>query len=302
MCSEPPCEILESLELLGAWPNCLYLLKGNEAMIIGGGMSWVAPALEKQFSAMDFDLSRIRYLVITHSHFDHCGAVPYLKRKFPQAKILASAYAQRVFSLKKAVQFIAAMNDRMLEKTHADEEAGRLNLKFDGIQVDQTISDQDIVDLGNGITVRFLETPGHTQCSLAAYVPSLKIFFPSDAAAFPSFDGKGAAHPSPQYDFRLYLGSLKKLAALEVEILAFEHHGFLRGAEARQFLIQAAGQAEENRKFITENIRRPEDFEPVVQKLAGDFLEQTRFLFLPPEIQKSVAATVVRKILEANRK
>jgi hypothetical protein len=36
--------------------------------------------------------------------------------------------------------------------------------------------------------------------------------------------------------------------------------------------------------------------------LAGDFLEQTRFLFLPPEIQKSVAATVVRKILEANRK
>ena len=302
MCSEPPCEILESLELLGAWPNGLYLLQGNEAMIIGGGMSWVAPALEKQFSAMDFDLSRIRYLVITHSHFDHCGAVPYLKRKFPQAKILASVYAQRVFSLKKAVQFIAAMNDRMLEKTHADEEAGRLNLKFDGIQVDQTISDQDIVDLGNGITVRFLETPGHTQCSLAAYVPSLKIFFPSDAAAFPSFDGKGAAHPSPQYDFRLYLGSLKKLAALEVEILAFEHHGFLRGAEARQFLIQATGQAEENRKFITENIRRPEDFEPVVQKLAGDFLEQTRFLFLPPEIQKSVAATVVRKILEANRK
>jgi glyoxylase-like metal-dependent hydrolase (beta-lactamase superfamily II) len=270
-------------------------------MIVGGGMSWVAPALEKQFAAMDFDFSRIRYLVITHSHFDHCGAVPYLKRKFPQAKILASAYAQRVFSLKKAVQFIAAMNDRMLEKTHADEEAGRLNLKFDGIQVDQTISDQDIVDLGNGITVRFLETPGHTQCSLAAYVPSVKILFPSDAAAFPTFDGKSAAHPSPQYDFRLYQESLKKLTALEVEILAFEHHGFLRGAEARQFLIQATKQAEENRKFITENVRRPEDFEPVVQKLAGDFLEQTRFPFLPSAIQKSVAATVVRKFLEANR-
>ena len=301
MCSEPPCEILESLKLLGAWPNCLYLLKGKEAMIVGGGMSWIAPALEKQFTAMDFDFSRIRYLVITHSHFDHCGAVPYLKRKFPQAKVLASAYAQRVFSLKKAVQFIAAMNDRMLEISGAGKETGRLNLKFDGIQVDRTIADQEIVDLGNGITVRFLETPGHTQCSLAAYVPSLKILFPSDSAAFPGFDGKGAAHPSPQYDFRLYLESLKKLAALEMEILAFEHHGFLRGAEARQFLIQAAGRAEENRKFIAENIRRPEDFEAVVQKLAGDFLEQTRFLFLPPEIQKSVAATVVRKILEANR-
>ena len=302
MFSEPPCDISESLQLLGAWPNCLYLLKGEEAMIIGGGMSWIAPALENQFAAMDFDFSRIRYLVITHSHFDHCGAVPYLKRKFPQVKILASAYAQRVFSLKKAVQFIAAMNDRMLEISGAEREAGRLNLKFEGIQVDQTIVEGDLIDLGNGITVRFLETPGHTQCSLAVYVPSLKILFPSDAAAFPTFDGKGLAHPSPQYDFRLFRESLKKLLALEVEILAFEHHGFLKGAEARQFLIRAMEKMEEDRKFITEKVQSPEGFETVVQKLAGDFLEQTRLPFLPPDIQKDVAATVVRKILEANRK
>ena len=302
MFSEPPCDISESLQLLGAWPNCLYLLKGEEAMIIGGGMSWIAPALENQFAAMDFDFSRIRYLVITHSHFDHCGAVPYLKRKFPQVKILASAYAQRVFSLKKAVQFIAAMNDRMLEISGAEREAGRLNLKFEGIQVDQTIVEGDLIDLGNGITVRFLETPGHTQCSLAASVPYLKILFPSDAAAFPTFDGKGLAHPSPQYDFRLFRESLKKLSALEVEILAFEHHGFLRGAEARQFLVRAMEKTEEDRKFITEKVQSPEGFETVVQKLAGDFLEQTRLPFLPPDIQKDVAATVVRKILEANRK
>ena len=302
MCSEPPCEILESLELLGTWPNCLYLLKGREAMIIGGAMSWVAPTLEKQFAILDFDLSRIRYLAVTHSHFDHCGAIPYLKRKFPQAKILASAYAQRVFSLKKAVQFIAAMNERAIEKTGIGKEAEGLALNFDGIQVDQAIAEQDLIDLGNGIAVRILETPGHTQCSLAAYVPFLKILFPSDAAAFPTFDGKGLAHPSPQYDFRLYLESLKKLLALEVEILAFEHHGFLRGAGAGQFLKQALEMAEGDRKFITEKVRSPEDLEAVAQKLAEEFLEQTRLPFLPPDIQKGVAATVVRKILEANRK
>ena len=58
---------------------------------------------------------------------------------------------------------------------------------------------------------------------------------------------------------------------------------------------------EKDRNFIIENIRRPEDFEKVTQKLTEDFLEQTRFLFLPPEVQKSVSTTVVRKILEANR-
>ncbi len=298
---EPPCKILESLKLLGTWPNCLYLLSGKESMIVGGGMSWTAPALEKQFAAMDFDFSRIRYLLITHSHFDHCGAVAYLKRKFPQARILTSAYAQKVFSLKKAVQFIAAMNDRMIEKAGMGEEAERLNLKFDRIDVDQAVGEQDLIDLGDGITVRFLDTPGHTQCSLAAYVPSLKILFPSDAMAFPTFDGKGPAHPSPQFDFRLYLESLKKLSALEFEILAFEHHGFLRGAEARKFLNQALEMVEENRKFIIAKVRSPEDLEAVAQKLAEDFREQTRLPFMPPDIQKSVAATVVRKILEAGR-
>ena len=46
-----PGKILDQLELLGTWPNCIYLLKGEEAMIVGGGMSWIAPDLEKQFGA-----------------------------------------------------------------------------------------------------------------------------------------------------------------------------------------------------------------------------------------------------------
>jgi 2-aminobenzoylacetyl-CoA thioesterase len=293
-----PGNILEHLELLGTWQNCVYLLKGKEAMIIGGGMSWMAPQLEKQFAKIDFDLSRIQYLFITHSHFDHCGAVPYLKRKFPRIKILASTYAQRVFSLKKAVQFIAAMNERMNEIANLSEEEKGLNLQIEVIQVDQEVKDQDRVDLGDGIEVQILEVPGHTQCSLAAYVPSLKLLFPSDSAAFPRYDGTGISHPSAQYDFRLYQESLKKLADQEVEMLAFEHHGYLRGSEAKQFLTRAIEKAEEDRKFVREKVRDPKDLDEVAQKFADDFRDQTRLPFLPPEIRRSVAETVVRKILQ----
>jgi len=87
-----PGKITDRIDFLGTHKNCLYLLKGREAMLIGGGMSWTAPALEKQFSAMDYDFHKIKYLVIPHSHFDHCGAVPYLKRKFPWLQVVASAY------------------------------------------------------------------------------------------------------------------------------------------------------------------------------------------------------------------
>ncbi len=300
MLFKDPGKILDQLEFLGNWPSCIYLLKGKEAMIVGGGMSWIAPDLERQFAAMDFDLSRIRYLIITHSHFDHCGAVPYLKRKFPEVKILSSAYAKRVFSVKKAVQFIAAMNERAVAKAGLSEKTKELNLQFDEIQIDQVVTDQETLNLGEGLEVRFIDTPGHTQCSLAVYVPGLKILFPSDAAAFPTYDGSGIAHPSPQYDFRLYQESLKKLASLEVEILAFEHHGVLAGTEAREFLIRAIEKAEEDRKFILEKVQRQENMGEVIEKLTRDFLGQTKFSFLPPEIQKTVAETVVRKMLEAS--
>ncbi|GAI18030.1 unnamed protein product, partial [marine sediment metagenome] len=76
---QEPGKINDRIDFLGTRDLCLYLLKGKEAMIIGGAMSYIAPSLERQFSEMDFDLDRIRYLVIPHSHFDHCGAVPYLK-------------------------------------------------------------------------------------------------------------------------------------------------------------------------------------------------------------------------------
>jgi hypothetical protein len=88
------------------------------------------------------------------------------------------------------------------------------------------------------------------------------------------------------------------LAAREVDILAFEHHGYLRGSEAKNFLIRAIEKTEEDKKFILEKVRDQKDFEEVAQKLADDFRDQTRLPFLPPEIRKSVAETVVRKILQ----
>ena len=128
MLIKEPGKITERIDFLGTWENCLYLLKGKEAMIIGGGMSWIAPALEKQLSAMDFDLKKIKYLVIPHSHFDHCGAVPYLKRKFPHIQIVASAYSKEVFSKEMAVDFIAGINKEMIEKFGLQNEYERLNL------------------------------------------------------------------------------------------------------------------------------------------------------------------------------
>ena len=293
-----PGKITDRIDLLGTKEICLYLLKGEQAMLIGGGMTWVAPYLEKQFSKLDFDLSRIRYLVISHSHFDHCGAVPYLKRKFPHIQILASAYSREVFSKEKATTFIANAN-KQVEEHYLQDKHHRLDLQFDRIQVDRVVGANDVINLGDGIEAHFIEAPGHTKCSMATYIPQLKAMFPSDSAPFPTDDGTDLNNPSAQYDFSIYLESLRKLTSCEVEVCGFEHQGAFVGDQAQRILQQGLEQAQEFRKRMIEQYRRIGDLDRMARDLAAENREKNKLNFMSLELETTVARTIIEKCLAA---
>jgi len=293
---QEPGKISDRIDFLGTRNLCLYLLKGEEAMIIGGGMSYIAPSLEKQFSEMDFDLNRIKYLVIPHSHFDHCGAVPYLKRKFPDAEIVASAYFKEVLSKEKVVNFIANANKELIEKSGLQDEYERLNLRFDGIQVDRVVDEKDIIDLGDGIEAHFIEVPGHSKCCIATYVPQLKAVFPSDAAPFYTDDGSELTVLANE-DFSLYVESLKRLAAHEVEICCFCHHGATVGDQAKNILQQGLEQTEKLRNYIVQQYQAIGDLDKTARKFAIEASEKNNFDFINYKIQNAIAKTMISSII-----
>lgn len=294
-----PGKVTDRIDFLGTHEICLYLIRGRDAMIIGGGMAYIVPALERQFSGMDVDSGKIKYLVISHSHFDHCGAVPYLKRRFPQVQILASAYAAEVFSKPKVRDFIAGANKAAIDALGLEKEYEDLNLEFGGIGVDRVIAEGDIVELGDGIEVQFLEMQGHTKCSLAVYVPQLRAMFPSDAAPCPLSDGRGTVIPSPQYDFALYLKSLKRLASYGIDMCAFEHHGVFLGEQAGSILQQGLERTERLRNYVVNQYKEIGDIEKVAQKLFAEVMERNELPFLSSELQADVTRTIIRKILAA---
>jgi glyoxylase-like metal-dependent hydrolase (beta-lactamase superfamily II) len=295
-----PSKVTNRLDFLGARENCLYLLKGKDMMIIGGGMSWIVPSLEAQFSEMDLEPKKLKYLVVSHSHFDHCGAVPYLKSKFPHIQILASAYAEKIFAKEKAVNFIAATNKYAIGRLGLQSEYEKLNLEFDGIHVDRIVKESDVIDIGDGIEVHFLEVPGHTQCSIAMYVPKLKALFPSDAVPPPTDDAKTVFFPGPQYNFGMYQQSMERLASLEVEILASEHYGVVTGDQARQLLQEGLRQTEKFESRITELYQQTRGLDETVQRAAVEILQRNEFDFMGMgrEMQLNVLSIAVRRILE----
>ncbi len=98
--------------------------------------------LLENLDTLDVDLADIKYVLMTHGHFDHVGGAATLKSRLPDAQ----------FVMTQAGWDEAARNA-------AESQIGRR--PWDMIQPEIVISDGDTIELG-GNTFTAIETPGHT--------------------------------------------------------------------------------------------------------------------------------------------
>jgi glyoxylase-like metal-dependent hydrolase (beta-lactamase superfamily II) len=109
---------------------------------------------------------------------------------------------------------------------------------FTPFDLDLTLDDGQIIRIGEGLTVRVLATPGHTRDLLSYYIPERKILIATEAAGILDRAGNFGTEFIADYD--LYLASLKRLAALEVEVLCQGHHFvFVGREEVERFFVRS---------------------------------------------------------------
>jgi glyoxylase-like metal-dependent hydrolase (beta-lactamase superfamily II) len=295
-----PQRIHPRIEFLGRPEMCVYLLKGKEYMIVEGGMSYIVPSMLRQFREREIAPSSITRLLILHSHFDHCGIVPFFKRMIPQLKVVGSKRSQELYRKEKVVQFIRARNREMIEFLKMEKEATELNLDFDQIAVDEAVGEGDVIDLGEGVEVRIIEMPGHSSCSIAAYVEPLKALFPSDAGGIP---GEGEeVFPAGNEDYILYQKSLEKLRPLEVEILGAARNGAFVGKGAREFIPRSIVAAEKMRQEVIQQFQGLEKPAEKIIRIARERYERLKTKDIPWEIYVALMRGVIKNILQDHEK
>ncbi len=294
-----PGKICDRLYMLGMKQSLIYLVQGRKSMIMGGAMSWIAPQLEHQFEEFGIDTESIEYLVIPHPHFDHFGAVPYLKRKFPRMKVLGTEAAVRVLSKEKVINYSEMVNKLMIDLYKLQDDYERMNLKIDGITIDQVVNDSTLIDLGDGLEARFIETPGHSPGDVTVHIPALKALFPSDTVPCPLGGINRLARPSPQFDFTLFKESINRLLPLDVELCCFDHYSAVTGPDAHQVLVNAARLCQEYQDHIVEQYKLTGDVEQVAGQVARETLELEDFGFLNQELMMPISRAEVRNVLKS---
>jgi len=295
-----PCTLNSTITFVGTHDLCSYVVRGEDVLIVGGGMSHGTPALEHQLDGMALDPSRVKYAVVTHSHFDHCGAIPFLRKRFPRLQVLGTTACAEALAKPKVAAYNAKMNDVAAEQAQVLDRCLHLCDCPSALAIDRTVSEGETLDLGRGVAVEFHEVPGHSKCCVATYVPSCKALFPTDTSPQPVASHCDLSFPSAQYDFALYVASLRRLMEFDVDILGMDHYGVLLHEQAREHLRlgleKTLSFGEEVRRRYAQN----PDLDEVSRQFAREGQEKVTLPFITEELMFIITRAMIKSIVSTN--
>ncbi|WP_347490678.1 MBL fold metallo-hydrolase [Desulfoscipio sp. XC116] len=258
--------LTDQVTVLGNRHFRIYAVGDNPALLLEGAVSAVVPTVAGQMQN-DVVAPSISHLVIMHAHFDHVCGIPGLRQLFPGVRVAASARARDVLQRSKVVKHFFAEDAAMTQVLRSEGLlTGTPGTAAATIDVDDVIEDGVCWNPAPGVSLQFYHAPGHSPCSIVAYLSEREVLFSSDCAGFPIND----KHLFPIFfeSYEKYVDTINRLADLPVEILAGAHEQIIQGRnQVREFWELARTEAERVREKIIGLLQKGLDEQTVADKL-----------------------------------
>ena len=198
--------------------SSVFLLLGERVTIVDSGPPGSAARVLAALRRAGRTADEVEHILITHYHPDHLGGLAGLLRHVPARVGVHAAEAP-------AVCGDAPMPAPVRYPTVAERLAPVMRL-VRRCAVDTVLRDGDELPVLGGL--RIVHTPGHTPGHIALHLPDRGVVIAGDALQRRS---AGLAPPARLVtaDWAEALRSVRRLAALEFEVLALSHFPPLRG-------------------------------------------------------------------------
>jgi len=214
-------EIADNFFMLGHSGVPVYLLDGNNPALFDAGFSCLGELYVQEIKKI-LGVRKPKFCFLSHSHFDHCGAVFTFKKYFPNIKIVSSSGVKKILKRPNAIALIKQLNkaseymvrDNIISKERFNE--------FFPFDVDLTVQENDVLKISDEISVNIIETPGHTRDCLSYYIPEKKILISSEA--FGIQDETGHIYSDFLVDYDMYYNSMEKMISLEARVVCTGHN------------------------------------------------------------------------------
>ena len=262
-----PGKVNDRIKILGTPFIPIYLIKGESYALIEGGIKVLYPLVKKQLEAHRVSPDEISNLILLHSHIDHTGIAFPFNKYFPKTKICTSEETAGAILKEKISPLIKKMEEateRFLE-ININESHTELDSVPNIAKTDKILKDGDEIQLGNGITIQFLSTPGHSSCSMSAYIPEQKALFISDSAGLPI--SSKMIFPMIFGNFSQFVSTCEKLSNIDADIICFGHFLALTGKDAKGIFPKIRDEAIRMKEIILEKYTEYKDIGTVIDSM-----------------------------------
>ena len=255
-------EITDGIHMLGHRAMPIFLVDGDRPALFDAGLAFLGPVYARQIRQVLAD-RQPAWCFLTHSHFDHCGAVAYLKNQFPKMKVVCSKKAADVFGRPNAISLISELN-QFAAGMAADFGVEPGSAHFEPFSVDATAGEGDRFEISPDLTVKVMETPGHTRDFLSYYIPQRKLLVSSEALGTPNETGYIVTDCLVDYD--VHYQSMERLNTLDVETLCLGHIYSCTGGDARRHMAASLAQSRRFRNMVERFLEAENGNIPAVMK------------------------------------
>lgn len=185
----------------------------------------VIPSAVSELAKVGMGLSDIDYILNSHIHFDHTAGNAAVK-EISGAEILIHADDAIYFKEPKRLfeRELAGIVEEVLGKEHVEAEFRRYMEEETGpgpyIPVDTTLSDGDVIELGEDSDLEVIHLPGHTPGSVGFYWRKEGILFAGDSLE--GVCGFGGGLPIMD-DLEAYERSIERVLQLPLKKVLHAH-------------------------------------------------------------------------------
>jgi len=273
----------------GKGGNAFLLLGAEKAALIDCGMAYCASNLIKNCKHA-LRNRPLDYICISHSHYDHIGAIPYLKTQWPNSQVLGAEYARQTLNKPNALKLIRSLSFEAAQIYGADS-----IVDYDDamMKVDRIICDSDVLELGD-LSIRVLETRGHTKCSLSFLIDN-DTLFPSESTGYMSKSGK--IYPAFLTSCSEAVDSIHKCQKLNPRFIISPHYGLVNERDTRSYWENCLLAVKETKEFTLRLASQGYEEENILTEYEKVFRDEQSKLEQPAQAFRLNARSMIKTVL-----
>ena len=209
------------IDVSGCGSGAVFLIKGKANLLFEAGMAYAADQMVENIKRELGD-AELDAVLLSHSHYDHVAALPYVRQAWPEIKAYAAEYACHIFEKTKAKQMMFHMSKTAAEESHHEWKSD--DYKGELLYADKPLEDGDRIALGEFV-VEVIETIGHTQCSVSFLINN-EVMISSETIGLEG-DFEGGYVPAFLISYKKTVDSLRRTREADPKQLYMPHRGLV---------------------------------------------------------------------------